>query len=100
MKKATLGRGLESLFGENSAPADQSVTLLRITEIEPNPNQPRKNFSEDALKTLADSISRHGMLQPIAVREEEIGLYQIIAGERRWRAAKMAGLTEVPAIIY
>ena len=100
MKKATLGRGLESLFEENGAPADQTVSMLRITEIEPNPNQPRKNFSEDALKTLADSISRHGMLQPIAVREEDIGLYQIIAGERRWRAAKMAGLTEIPAIIY
>lgn len=99
-KKNSLGRGLDSLFLENDEPDTGSVSMLRVSDIEPNPLQPRKTFDNDALGQLADSISRHGLLQPIAVRTNESGFYRIIAGERRWRAAKMAGLIEIPAIIY
>ncbi len=99
-KKNTLGRGLESLFLENDEEDANRLTMLRLADIEPNPKQPRKSFDDEALASLADSISRHGLLQPIAVRESMGGFYQIIAGERRWRAAKLAGLAEVPAIIY
>ena len=99
-KKNSLGRGLDSLFLENNEPSGNTVSMLRTSDIEPNPAQPRKHFDETALGELADSISRHGLLQPIAVRESESGFYQIIAGERRWRAAKLAGLSELPAIIY
>ena len=99
-KKNSLGRGLDSLFLENDEPGSNTVSVLRVSEIEPNPTQPRKHFDTEALQSLADSIARHGLLQPIAVREHEIGFYRIIAGERRWRAAKMAGLIEIPAIIY
>ena len=99
-KKQSLGRGLDSLFLENDAPDTGSVSMLRVSDIEPNPLQPRKTFDNEALAQLADSISRHGLLQPIAVRSNECGFYRIIAGERRWRAAKMAGLIEIPAIIY
>ncbi|MGM9625807.1 MAG: ParB/RepB/Spo0J family partition protein [Eubacteriales bacterium] len=99
-KKNSLGRGLDSLFLENDETDKSSISMLRVSEIEPNPGQPRKNFDGEALAQLADSIARHGLLQPIAVRENESGFYRIIAGERRWRAAKMAGLTEIPAIIY
>ncbi len=99
-KKNSLGRGLDSLFLENDEPDTGSVSMLRVSDIEPNPLQPRKTFDNDALGQLADSISRHGLLQPIAVRTNECGFYRIIAGERRWRAAKMAGLIEIPAIIY
>ena len=99
-KKNSLGRGLDSLFLENDEPDTGSVSMLRVSDIEPNPLQPRKTFDNEALGQLADSISRHGLLQPIAVRSNECGFYRIIAGERRWRAAKMAGLIEIPAIIY
>ena len=99
-KKQSLGRGLGSLFLENDEPDTGSVSMLRVSDIEPNPLQPRKTFDNEALAQLADSISRHGLLQPIAVRSNESGFYRIIAGERRWRAAKMAGLIELPAIIY
>ncbi len=99
-KKNSLGRGLESLFLENDETNVNTVSMIRVSEIEPNPAQPRKSFDNEALASLADSIARHGLLQPIAVREHESGFYRIVAGERRWRAAKMAGLIELPAIIY
>lgn len=99
-KKNSLGRGLDSLFSENNEPSGSTVSVLRVSDIEPNPKQPRKKFDDAALAELSDSIARHGLLQPIAVRETDTGYYQIIAGERRWRAAKLAGMTEMPAIIY
>ncbi len=99
-KKNSLGRGLDSLFLENDETDKSTVSMLRVSEIEPNPTQPRKHFDNEALAQLADSIARHGLLQPIAVRTHDSGFYRIIAGERRWRAAKMAGLIEIPAIIY
>ena len=98
-KKNSLGRGLDSLFLENDEPDTGSVSMLRVSDIEPNPLQPRKTFDNEALAQLADSISRHGLLQPIAVRTNECGFYRIIAGERRWRAARLAGLSEVPVTI-
>lgn len=99
-KKPSLGRGLDSLFLENEEAEKSSVSMLRTSDVEPNPHQPRKHFDEEALASLADSISMHGLLQPIAVRRSMGGFYQIIAGERRWRASKIAGLSEIPAIIY
>ncbi len=98
VKKGGLGRGLESLFNEN-ATDNNGVVTLRITEIEPNRNQPRTDFDETALSELAESIKTHGLIQPIVVRPVSTGAYQIVAGERRWRACRMAGLTEVPVII-
>lgn len=98
VKKGGLGRGLESLFNEN-ATDNNGVVTLRITEIEPNRNQPRTDFDETALAELAESIKTHGLIQPIVVRPVSTGAYQIVAGERRWRACRMAGLTEVPVII-
>ena len=98
VKKNGLGRGLDSLFTENSTEKDGVVTL-NINDIEPNRNQPRKDFEEEALAELSDSIARHGLLQPIVVRPNLDGTYMIIAGERRWRACRMAGVTEVPVII-
>ena len=98
VKKGGLGRGLESLFNEN-ATDNNGVVTLRITEIEPNHNQPRTDFDETALAELAESIKTHGLIQPIVVRPVSTGAYQIVAGERRWRACRMAGLTEVPVII-
>lgn len=97
-KKGGLGRGLEALFNEN-ATDEKGVVTLRLTEIEPNRNQPRMNFDEDALAELADSIEKHGLIQPIVVRPTSSGVYQIVAGERRWRACRMAGLSEVPVVI-
>lgn len=96
--KGGLGRGLDTLFGENTAENKGAVTI-RIMDIEPNRDQPRKDFDEEALGELADSIARHGLIQPIIVRPLSSGSYQIIAGERRWRACRMAGLSEVPVII-
>ena len=96
--KKGLGRGLEGLFDENAAETAGAVEL-RISEIEPNKNQPRKDFDEQALAELADSIGEHGLIQPIVVRPTMAGTYQIVAGERRWRACRMAGLTSVPVII-
>lgn len=97
-KKGGLGRGLDSLFNENSTESGGVVTL-NINDIEPNRNQPRKDFDEEALNELSDSIGRHGLLQPIVVRPNLDGTYMIIAGERRWRACRMAGVSEVPVII-
>lgn len=96
-----LGRGLESLF-EDAAPSitsDTRVDTLPLREIEPDPDQPRKSFEQEAMAELAASIAEHGLLQPIAVRPRAAGGYVIVAGERRWRACRMAGLTEVPVIV-
>ena len=95
-----LGRGLDALLGDSSLHTQEggSVTLP-ISQVEPGLNQPRKHFDEEALAELAASIRQHGVLQPLTVRRLASGYYQIIAGERRWRAARMAGLTEVPATI-
>lgn len=97
-KKGGLGRGLEALFNEN-ATDEKGVVTLRLSEIEPNRNQPRTSFDEEALAELADSIQKHGLIQPIVVRPTSSGVYQIVAGERRWRACRMAGLIEVPVVI-
>lgn len=97
-KKGGLGRGLEALFNEN-ATDDKGVVTLRLTEIEPNRNQPRADFDENSLSELAESIQKHGLIQPIVVRPTSSGAYQIVAGERRWRACRMAGLSEVPVVI-
>lgn len=96
--KKGLGRGLDSLFDENSNDRGNSV-LVNINDIEPNRNQPRKDFDEAALNELAESIEMHGLIQPIVVRPNLDGTYMIIAGERRWRACRIANLSEVPVII-
>ena len=96
-----LGRGLESLF-EDAAPSfesDTRIETLPLREIEPDPGQPRKTFDDETLAELSASIAEHGLLQPIAVRPRPSGGYSIVAGERRWRASRMAGLTEVPVIV-
>lgn len=96
-----LGRGLESLF-EDAAPSfesDTRIETLPLREIEPDPGQPRKTFDDGTLAELSASIAEHGLLQPIAVRPKPSGGYLIVAGERRWRASRMAGLTEVPVIV-
>lgn len=98
MAKGGLGLGLDSLFNDNTNDIQIKKTL-RITEIEPNRSQPRKNFSDETINALADSIQEHGMIQPILVRPIATGGYQIVAGERRWRAARMLGLDEVPVNI-
>ena len=99
-KNTGLGRGLDAIFIDNSVEDSGNVTMLRISEIEPNPDQPRREFDPEALAQLADSIATHGLIQPIVVRSAGTdGYYQIIAGERRWRASKMAGLTEIPVIV-
>lgn len=97
-KKSGLGRGLTSLFDENSSDNEGAVTL-NLNDIEPNRDQPRKDFDETALSELADSITQHGLIQPIVVKPNLDGRYSIIAGERRWRACRIAGLTEVPVVI-
>lgn len=99
VKKGGLGRGLESLFEDAARDVGGPVSTLPLREIEPDKDQPRKDFDEQALSELADSIARHGLLQPIAVRAAAGGAYKIIAGERRWRAARLAGLSEVPVVI-
>ncbi|MDE6666396.1 MAG: ParB/RepB/Spo0J family partition protein [Ruminococcus sp.] len=93
-----LGAGLDTLFSDNTSEVQVKKTL-RTSEIEPNREQPRKKFSDEAITSLADSIREHGMLQPILVRPLSAGGYQIVAGERRWRAARMLGLDEVPVNI-
>jgi len=98
VKKGGLGRGLDALFNEN-ATDEKGVVTLRLSEIEPNRNQPRTNFDEETLSELADSIAKHGLIQPIVVRPTSSGVYQIVAGERRWRACRMAGLSDVPVVI-
>lgn len=102
--KKGLGRGLDAFFDntgigmaeENSA--ESGVMKIKIRDIEPNPDQPRKSFDKEALEVLSQSIKEHGLIQPILVKKQENGMYVIIAGERRWRASKLAGLTEIPCI--
>ena len=100
-KSRGLGRGLDTLFVEQTgfSGEDSGISTIRLSEIEPNLSQPRKEFEETALNELADSIAAHGVLQPLLVRPMKNGMYQIVAGERRWRAARIAGLSEVPALI-
>lgn len=103
-KPSGLGRGLGALLGESafmsdSEPENGKMTMLPLTDVETNAGQPRKNFDPEALAELADSIREHGILQPLTVRKLDSGYYQIIAGERRWRAARMAGLDKVPVIV-
>ena len=100
-KPGGLGKGLDALFLDNdtSDSSGEGGVMLRLTDIEPNKNQPRKEFDEQALSELADSIREHGIIQPLLVRRLETGGYQLVAGERRWRAARMVGLAEVPAVI-
>ena len=99
-KKPALGRGLDMIFSDNTPDQPQdSVIKLRLSQVEPKSDQPRQHFDPEALSQLADSIAANGVLQPILVREGQNGLYQIIAGERRWRASKLAGLTEIPALL-
>ncbi len=99
--KKGLGRGLDALFADNAVVQGESggTERLKIMDIEPNREQPRKQFNEEALAELANSIAAHGVIQPLLVRPTAGGGYQLIAGERRWRAARMAGLTEVPVFI-
>lgn len=95
-----LGRGLDNIFEDNSNSAnDKGIAMLRLSEVEPGRDQPRQHFEPEALGQLAESIAEHGVLQPIIVRKGALGMYEIIAGERRWRASRLAGLTEIPAII-
>ena len=103
--KASMGRGLDALFGGDSTYAQpqkgeekSGVKLLKLRDIAPNPDQPRKNFEKEKLEALASSIKEHGIIQPIVVKPRENGMFTIIAGERRWRAAKLAGLSEVPCV--
>lgn len=97
-KKAGLGKGLDALFIDNSTEEDGDK-LVNINDIEPNRDQPRKFFDDEALKELADSIAMHGIIQPLLVRPLSDSGYQLIAGERRWRASRMAGLTQVPVVV-
>ena len=96
-----LGRGLGALLGDFDEPkvSDSPYKLLPIYKVEPNPDQPRKDFDEEELAALAESIAEHGIIQPLTVRELSSGYFQIIAGERRWRAARIAGLNEIPAVV-
>ena len=98
LKKGGLGKGLDSLFNDNAV-SDTGIVELPINEIEPNRDQPRKEFDEMALSELASSIAQHGLLQPITVRPTANLRYQIVAGERRWRASRIAGLERVPVIV-
>lgn len=100
-KKGGLGRGLDALFADNSVEENSSASTVKLSlnEIEPNKDQPRKTFDEKALSELADSIAQHGVIQPLLVRPMPDGSYQLVAGERRWRAARRAGLSEVPVVI-
>lgn len=106
-KPGGLGKGLSALIPDADIISKKSdedgskpANILKITQIEPNPNQPRKTFDAEKLQALSDSIAEHGLIQPIAVKKNENGFYTIIAGERRWRASKMAGLKEIPAVVY
>lgn len=96
-----LGKGLGALLGDFSEPAQEESAYrqLPIHRVEPNPGQPRQDFDEEELQDLTESIKVHGIIQPLTVRQMENGYYQIIAGERRWRAARQAGLSEVPAVV-
>ncbi len=96
-----LGRGLGALLGDfsDTTAEDSAFKQLPLHRVEPNPDQPRQDFNEDELQSLAESIRVHGVIQPLTVRETGDGYYQIIAGERRWRASRLAGLTEIPALV-
>ena len=96
-----LGRGLGALLGDFQEPVleKSNYRTVPLHRIEPNPEQPRKDFDEELLQELSESISVHGLIQPLTVRETDPGYYQIIAGERRWRACRMAGLAEVPVVV-
>ena len=103
-KNAGLGRGLDAIFLDNSlndkaAGGENIITVLKLSMIDPKSDQPRKYFDKEALEELSESIKENGLLQPILVREYGEGRYQIIAGERRFRASKLAGLDEIPSII-
>lgn len=98
-KKRGLGRGLDAIFAENSSLEGEGTVTVRIDDIEPNRDQPRKEFNSAALAELAESIAQHGVLQPLLLRPMVSGGYRIVAGERRWRASRMAGLQEVPAVV-
>ena len=98
-KKSGLGKGLSAIFMENESEDQNNTVTLNISEIEPNKDQPRMDFDDESLAELAESISKHGILQPLLVRPLLYGVYQIVAGERRYRASRMAGLTEVPVVI-
>ncbi len=98
-KLGGLGKGLGAIFMENENEDSNGAVTLDISEIEPNRSQPRKEFDEKALSELAESISKHGLLQPLLVRPLTLGGYQIVAGERRYRACRMAGLKEIPVVI-
>lgn len=102
MKKGGLGKkgqGINALIREDTEEVKSTVSTLKISQIEPNPNQPRKVFDIEKLQLLADSIQEHGIVQPIVVKKNDNGFYTIIAGERRWRAARIAGLSDVPVVI-
>ncbi len=102
MAKKRLGKGMDALFsdsGEEKISASASANTLRLSEIEPNKSQPRAEFDDEAIISLADSVRQYGVLQPILVRPLPTGGYQIVAGERRWRAARIAGLSEIPVLI-
>ncbi len=102
VKKSGLGRGFDAIFADNSVEdisTGVSTVKVKLLDIEPNRDQPRKQFDEEALAELSDSIAQHGVLQPLLVRPMPDGGYQLVAGERRWRASRMAGLTEVPVVI-
>lgn len=99
VKKRGLGKGLDAIFAENAGESGEGAVTIRISEIEPNRDQPRKEFDSGALSELAESIAQHGVLQPLLLRPMLSGGYRIVAGERRWRAARMAGLSEVPAVV-
>ena len=100
-KMKGLGKGLDALLGDDftNEPEVKSSLFLPISQVESCASQPRKQFDPDALADLADSIRQHGIIQPLTVRKLQSGYYQIIAGERRWRAARMAGLSQVPVVV-
>ena len=102
MAKHGLGRGLDIMLGDNNIKenfSENGVITLKLSSVEPNRNQPRKSFDGEKLGELADSIKKHGLIQPIIVTPADKGMYRIVAGERRWRACKKAGLKEIPAVI-
>lgn len=106
-KTGGLGKGISALIPDadivvikDEDSSSKPINNLKISQVEPNPNQPRKTFDVEKLESLSSSIKEHGLLQPIAVKKNENGFYTIIAGERRWRAAKMAGIKEIPAVVY
>jgi len=103
-KKAALGKGLAALFDQNPLPVEEKISaeevnLLPLEKIVPNPDQPRRNFNEEKLAELAESLRQYGMVQPLVVVEAKDGKYMIVAGERRFRAANLAGLKEIPCVV-